>query len=144
MARNNSRKQINISGNPYKYPQGYFKDKPCRTCNKYFSPLTPSNLYCSDICKDLAYSNNYYLKQYGLTVKEYYEIFDKQMGLCYICKEQGFKMHEGIKENLVVDHNHKTNKVRGLLCNNCNRGLGLFKDNITNLENAIRYLKNDL
>jgi hypothetical protein len=40
-----------------------------------------------------------------------------------------------------VDHDHETNKIRGLLCSRCNTGLGLFFDNISNLENAILYLK---
>lgn len=47
------------------------------------------------------------------------------------------------KEELVIDHNHQTGKVRGLLCANCNNGLGFFMDNIENLKEAIRYLEND-
>ena len=47
----------------------------------------------------------------------------------------------GNTENLVVDHNHKTNVVRGRLCNHCNRGLGHFLDNADLLELAIKYLK---
>lgn len=46
----------------------------------------------------------------------------------------------GVKENLVVDHCHKTNKIRGLLCNHCNRGLGHFKDDPELLEFAKIYL----
>ena len=55
-----------------------------------------------------------------------------QKSNCEIC---------GSTENLVVDHNHKTNVVRGRLCNHCNRGLGHFLDNIDILEKAIKYLK---
>lgn len=46
--------------------------------------------------------------------------------------------------NLVMDHDHKTGKFRGMLCNLCNRGLGNFKDNIDVLEKAIEYLKKNL
>jgi len=46
----------------------------------------------------------------------------------------------GDKENLVIDHNHKTNVVRGRLCNHCNRGLGHFLDNTSLLKSAIDYL----
>ncbi len=43
--------------------------------------------------------------------------------------------------NFSVDHNHNTGKVRGLLCNNCNAGIGLFQDSIKILEKALLYLK---
>jgi hypothetical protein len=54
---------------------------------------------------------------------------------CMIC---------GSIEKLVVDHNHKTNKVRGMLCNHCNRGLGHFRDNQKTLLKAIDYLNNPI
>ena len=44
-------------------------------------------------------------------------------------------------EWFAVDHDHETGAVRGLLCNHCNRGIGLLGDSITNLENAIKYLQ---
>lgn len=52
--------------------------------------------------------------------------------ICPICGEWAEKFH--------IDHCHKTNKFRGLLCSNCNSGLGLFKDNIERLQKAIEYL----
>ena len=55
----------------------------------------------------------------------------KQITSCQIC---------GKKEDLVVDHNHKTNVVRGILCNHCNRGIGHFLDNKSLLKLAIKYL----
>lgn len=55
----------------------------------------------------------------------------KQIISCQIC---------GKKEDLVVDHNHKTNIVRGILCNHCNRGIGHFLDNESLLKSAIKYL----
>ena len=58
-----------------------------------------------------------------------------QAGLCGICKRPD---SSGIK--LSVDHCHQTGKVRGLLCGNCNRALGLFRDNINLLTNAVSYL----
>lgn len=50
---------------------------------------------------------------------------------CVIC---------GSEERLVVDHDHKTGKIRGMLCNHCNRGLGHFRDDPTLLEFAAQYL----
>jgi hypothetical protein len=63
-------------------------------------------------------------------------MLQQQNGLCAICK----KTETGKTSNLCVDHCHKTGKVRGLLCNNCNKGLGLFKDNPEVLLNASAYL----
>lgn len=71
-------------------------------------------------------------KRYGLTVAKVDLISRLQRNKCIICGEQ---------KPLVVDHCHETKKFRGLLCHNCNTGLGLFKDNIKILRKAIRYLK---
>jgi hypothetical protein len=72
--------------------------------------------------------------RFGISPRDYDEIFDRQGGLCAICKEKSLK-------RLSVDHNHLTGEVRGLLCASCNFGLGFFKDNPESLKNAISYLK---
>ena len=71
----------------------------------------------------------------------------KQQEKCDICGGSDFagsrnNKHLGKIYALVMDHNHTTGNFRGMLCHHCNRGLGNFKDNIKNLENAILYLKN--
>jgi protein-arginine kinase activator protein McsA len=73
---------------------------------------------------------------FNLTLAEYNHIFSLQNGLCAIC---GKKCKTG--QRLAVDHNHKTGKIRGLLCRNCNTGIGFFSDEISLLVNAISYLK---
>ncbi len=82
-------------------------------------------------------------KQFKIGVKEYRDMFNKQNGVCAICGEKEKALAVGAKRprRLAVDHCHSTDKIRGLLCNYCNRGLGCFKDNIKNLETAINYLK---
>lgn len=74
---------------------------------------------------------------YGITIDEYNVMFKLQKGSCAICKNSQVKNIN----YLCVDHSHKTNKIRGLLCHTCNRSLGLLKDDIKVLENAINYLK---
>lgn len=84
-------------------------------------------------------SHNY--KKYGLSSEEYMEMYKKNEGKCYICNQPEIIKRKGKVKRLAIDHCHSTGKVRGLLCQNCNRGLGLLKDNIEVLENAIKYLK---
>lgn len=71
---------------------------------------------------------------YGITAEQYEKFLDTQKGVCKICKmlpERG----------LCVDHDHATGKVRGLLCHDCNLGLGRFKDKVAILREAINYLQ---
>lgn len=84
---------------------------------------------------------NYKLKKrYGISLDEYSELYKLQGGKCAICNKLETATHNFTKKTikLAVDHCHKTGKVRGLLCQNCNRGIGKFHDNIENLENAIK------
>lgn len=128
-----------------KYPNGYFKDKKCLLCNKVFKPLAPSHHYCSSKCMELGKADSYYFRNYGISIFQYYELYTKSNGTCYICGSKGFTINKNNPTTqLVVDHNHLTGKVRGLLCPNCNRALGLFKDNKTLLSKAIDYIESDL
>ena len=77
------------------------------------------------------------LRGWGLTLDGYNKLSNKQNRVCAICKRL---CTSGRK--LAVDHNHKTNKIRGLLCSNCNQGLGKFFDNKDLLKRAIIYLSN--
>jgi hypothetical protein len=63
-------------------------------------------------------------------------MFDKQDGCCAICKQH----QVCFKNTLCVDHNHVTGKIRKLLCNDCNKGLGFFKDSPELLDIALQYL----
>jgi hypothetical protein len=74
-------------------------------------------------------------KEYGLTREQYFALVDKQGGRCAICAEQPdshFSLH--------IDHCHDTNVVRGLLCQQCNQALGLFKEDAMLMQSAINYL----
>lgn len=87
---------------------------------------------------------NYNFKKfYGITLEDYYKLFKKQKGLCKICKQPETRKVNNKITKLHIDHNHKTGKVRGLLCSNCNIGLGNLKDSIILLKRAIKYLKGE-
>jgi hypothetical protein len=76
--------------------------------------------------------------KYGMTIETYNTMLAAQNGGCAICfrKTPGRK---GIK-SLIVDHNHKTGQVRGLLCDPCNKGIAYFEENISRMESAKWYL----
>jgi acetyltransferase-like isoleucine patch superfamily enzyme len=78
------------------------------------------------------------LRDFGILLSEYNELFEKQKGCCAICG-----IHQNIinpKKSLGVDHDHRTGKIRGLLCDRCNRAIGLLNDNINSINSAEKYL----
>lgn len=121
-----------------KYPNGYFKDKECKTCGNVFTPTNPCNIYCSSACKG---KNAYYRRNYGIDDKQLLQMKEEQNNLCYLCGSEGFLIGKNNHdEKLAVDHDHQTGRVRKLLCHNCNRALGLFKDNPDVLRKAADYV----
>lgn len=71
-------------------------------------------------------------RKYKLTELQYLQMLWKTKSNCYSCGSYTLK--------ICVDHDHRTEKVRGLLCHSCNKTLGLLKDNYTNLENLRNYV----
>lgn len=93
--------------------------------------------------KDAVTSRKQNLKRkYGLTLEDYDILLKEQDYKCKICsfEETAFEFNSQRIKSLAVDHDHKTNKVRGLLCHKCNLGLGHFNDDINLLQSAIKYL----
>ncbi len=78
------------------------------------------------------------LKRYGLTLQTFNEMLEGQRHRCKICLTF---VPGGFHNQWAVDHCHRTGKVRGLLCNNCNKGLGHFKDSSILLFRAQFYLE---
>ena len=129
-------------------------DPRCKPCSKEAKNLSIQKMKSQDKDKWLADQRRYYknyksknpekvsqkdkrvrLKSmFNMTLEEYNDILESQNGRCKIC------LKEPVNISLCVDHCHKTGKVRGLLCSNCNTGLGLFKDSTSNLQSAILYL----
>lgn len=71
--------------------------------------------------------------RYGITVEEYEKLLKNQSNVCAICNQSRSATFQ-------VDHNHKKGKIRGLLCRECNRGIGLLGDSAENLKRAVKYL----
>jgi hypothetical protein len=77
--------------------------------------------------------------KYGITPAQYNALLLAQDGQCIICGESD--PHGGRTFGFCVDHDHATGEIRGLLCNSCNSGLGMFRDNPRYLQRAIHYLQ---
>jgi Recombination endonuclease VII len=86
----------------------------------------------------------FYEKRYGISLEDYELLLKLQNYCCGICKKNNKKIDHRSKkiQRYHVDHCHKTNKVRGLLCAKCNQGIGFFDDDILILESCIKYLQN--
>lgn len=82
------------------------------------------------VCKPCM-SEGHRLRKYGIDHKSYHALVDSQQGKCAICHEDKL---------LVVDHDHTTGHIRGLLCHSCNMGLGLFHDDLDKVRAAEGYL----
>ncbi len=77
----------------------------------------------------------YRQKKYGISDEDLNRLTQKQNGVCVICNQQQIR-----GKKLDIDHDHKTGRVRGLLCRKCNTALGSFKDSPEVLRSAIAYL----
>ena len=115
----------------------------CTTCKKLSDNFRPKSLTKCRDCENKSrrewYANNreqalamvrrnHIKRKYGVTAEQYDDM--KKLG-CGIC---------GQKDSLVLDHDHISGKTRSMLCQNCNKGLGHFKDNPNLLKEAINYL----
>lgn len=101
----------------------------CKECTKQ----NHRDIYASPEGKERL-RNNDRRSKYGIEKEHYTGLLKEQNGLCAICGHS-------LKTKCCVDHNHATGQIRGLLCDSCNRGLGLLKDSVSVLGTAIDYLK---
>ena len=85
--------------------------------------------------------NNRRINVYGISTEDYEVIYNKQNGTCKICRDKRDRLKKnGQVFSLSIDHDHNTGRVRGILCNKCNLGLGNFQDKVTYLLRAVCYL----
>ena len=124
-------------------------------CKKCITDLPLDNYYFNkngkykrqNVCKkcmniyDYKTDRNHKLKRaYGITLEQYNELLFKQNNKCAICNVDNNGKYRKKARAFAVDHCHSTNNIRGLLCSDCNTGIGLLKDNVNFLESAIKYL----
>jgi hypothetical protein len=124
-------------------------------CKKCSDDLPLDNFYFNkngkykkqNVCKkcmniyDYRTDKNHKLKRaYGITLEQYEKLLSKQDGKCAICSIDNNGKYRNKPRAFAVDHCHTTGKIRGLLCSDCNTGIGLLKDNVNYLELAIKYL----
>lgn len=119
----------------------------CRKCKKYYQQNWHSiRKHNTNLQRRLEYQKSAEIralckdrelrKNFGISLSEYEQLLQVQQGKCLGCEK-----HESeLLRKLAVDHCHKTGKVRGLLCGNCNTALGLVKENIKTLQNMMEYL----
>ena len=122
------------------------KLKICKNCKRekdlseFREFIKNKKMYSRPFCKECSkeqYFKDDLWKHYRLRLPDYRKMYEAQEGKCACCGT-----HESyFKRQLHVDHCHKTKKVRGLLCTQCNPGIGYFQDSIERLEMAISYLK---
>tara|TARA_A200000113_G_scaffold226000_1_gene249324 strand:- start:11943 stop:12305 length:363 start_codon:yes stop_codon:yes gene_type:complete len=102
-----------------KHPSQFYEGKgTCKTC--YIGEVT----------------ERHYKREYNMTLKEYDEMLRKQLNKCAICGVD----QDDSPNKFHVDHCHTTGQVRGLLCSNCNIGLGHFRHNPKLMKTAGRYI----
>lgn len=89
--------------------------------------------------KQAIVKNTIYIAKYSISLAEAVALLQKQENTCKICLTE-LSLDVGAENAGHVDHCHTTGKIRGILCSKCNTGLGLFRDNVNNLQSAINYL----
>jgi hypothetical protein len=85
-------------------------------------------------------------RMFGMSADDYKNLLDFQGGVCAICGQKETRHSSNGKDflPLAVDHDHKTGRVRGLLCSRCNTAIGYFDDDVVVIEKALVYLKEHL
>lgn len=88
------------------------------------------------LCRSCYFTRRGLKSRYNLSDQDYEVMYNFQGGVCAICKTP-------TKDRLSVDHCHASGRIRGLLCGNCNRSIGLMKDDVNRFVNAVAYLTSD-
>ncbi len=110
-----------------KNPNQWRFNSPCKVCYKDKSRDEKRKAYQRDRAL---------INKYGIDSRTYYALLSSQDQKCAICRTP----FDPQRKHFAVDHCHASGKIRGILCEPCNLGLGYFRDNTDRLGAAIRYL----
>jgi hypothetical protein len=135
-------------------PQNQFEKSPnrrpfglaslCIPCNKERKRKEKFNRYHS-LSKEQRRVQNKKgnVRKFGISYEEYHAMLERQDNKCSICNKEETETNVVYNHTkyLAIDHCHETGKIRGLLCSKCNKGIGMFKEDISILKSAISYLE---
>ncbi len=110
-------------------------NRECKNCGDEFTPQSGGHWTCTAECRSLGYR----VRRYGITMQRYQQLLAEQGGGCALCGVVGRGWARGA--GVHIDHCHKTGKVRGLLCGDCNTAIGRFGDDPAKLRRAAEYLE---
>jgi hypothetical protein len=122
-----------------------YYDMICEWCENEFVQRRFNQRFCKKLCSKYASRKRTGKKRLerwkeqgiNMTLEKYNLLFEQQQGKCKICG----KSESEFKKRLGVDHDHKTGKTRGLLCDCCNRTIGIFHDDINLFRKIVEYLQ---
>jgi hypothetical protein len=134
-----NRRKLNIEKSR-QYAREYCKQHRVEISNKQSERYKALTLEEKHAQRQIAHVRDLKSK-YGMSIEEFIILRDKQENKCAICgKEETRKSTLGFQMNLSVDHDHKTGKIRGLLCKKCNTAIGSLFDDTQLLTKAISYI----
>jgi DNA-directed RNA polymerase subunit RPC12/RpoP len=105
----------------------------CKLCSFEFYRITNKREKICAACNRIKKRTWHIKKKYGIEIDDYLKLYKKQKGKCAICQAKYPVLH--------IDHDHDTKAIRGLLCSNCNTGIGLLQEKTSILASAIQYIE---
>lgn len=112
----------------------------CRICNSKSQKQKEDRNFKLKVYRQqnpAVHQNAHLKKNFGITLTQYDLMLTQQEQRCAICKKHKFEF----TRNLAVDHSHTTGQIRRLLCYGCNTGIGMLKENIEIMTQALNYIK---